>query len=132
MNNTREEIPEQEWIRIIFTLHGSRTEYKDAVYHIMEDAASIRKILYPLGFTDEDFGTINISIEQDSVRVHGARRDWGYAYTHRMRLEFKNDQERLNKLLYVLADCPLNPTFEVDYVASKNEKHGDRHHTAWR
>ncbi len=104
-------------IRILFTFGKSHTNYAEAIHHLEDTEDCIRQMIYPLGFTAGDLKTTRICIEKDSYKVHGARRELGYIYSHKMQLEFEPDQERLRKLLDVLAVCPMEPEFEVVYIS---------------
>ncbi|MCR5427754.1 MAG: SIMPL domain-containing protein, partial [Lachnospiraceae bacterium] len=45
----------------------------------------------------------------------------GYRYTHRMKLEFPSDNERLGKVLTLLASCPGEPEFTIQYTLADPE-----------
>lgn len=45
----------------------------------------------------------------------------GYKYVHRMKIEFPADNQRLGKMLYALAHCPVSPEFSIEYTVSDPE-----------
>ena len=112
-------------IRVLFTFGKSLTNYAEAIHHLEEAEDCIRQMIDPLGFTAGDLKTTRICMEKDSYKVHGARRELGYIYSHKMKLEFDADQERLRKLLDVLAECPIKPEFEVIYITGESENQGN-------
>ena len=80
-----------------------------------------------------DMTRINITLEDiypeyESYKEKGVykQRLTGYRYEHRMMVEFESDNERLGKILYALAHCPLKPEFNISFTvkdpeAAKNE-----------
>lgn len=52
----------------------------------------------------------------------GKRRFQGYKYVNRMKLEFPADNQRLGKILYALAHCPLSPEFSIEYTMADPEQ----------
>ena len=66
--------------------------------------------------------------EYESRREHGEYKQHfvGYRFRHRMKVEFPSDNERLGRILYALAKCPVDPEFQLSYTvsdpgAAKNE-----------
>ena len=45
----------------------------------------------------------------------------GYKYHHQMKVEFDSDNDRLGKVLYALAKCPLQPEFRLSYTVKDPE-----------
>ena len=57
-----------------------------------------------------------------SVRaVRAWKRFAGYRYTHMMKIEFPSDNERLGKVLYALANSPVDPQFQISYTVKDPE-----------
>ena len=70
----------------------------------------------------------NVDTEYESYQVKNTykQRFVGYKYRHQMKVEFDSDNDRLGKVLYALAKCPLKPEFRLSYTvkdpeAAKNE-----------
>ena len=67
----------------------------------------------------------NIDTEYESYQARDKswkRRFQGYKYVHRMKLEFPVDNQRLGKILYALAHCPLSPEFSIEYTVADPEQ----------
>ncbi len=45
----------------------------------------------------------------------------GYKFRHMMKVEFLSDNDRLGKVLYALANCPVKPEFCLSYTVSDPE-----------
>lgn len=45
----------------------------------------------------------------------------GYKFHHMMKVEFPSDNDRLGKVLYTLANCPVEPEFRLSYTVSDPE-----------
>ncbi len=116
--------------RITMSLEGTFPEYSDALRRSAEDTERIKDLLSGFGFERTDLKTLNFNVETEyeSYKEHGTykQRFVGYKYHHLMKVEFESDNERLGKLLYALAHCPVKPEFRLSYTvkdpeAAKNE-----------
>ena len=45
----------------------------------------------------------------------------GYKFNHMMKVEFPSDNDRLGKVLYALANCPVRPEFRISYTVKDPE-----------
>lgn len=45
----------------------------------------------------------------------------GYKYHHLMKVAFESNNDRLGKVLYALANCPVNPEFRLSYTVKDPE-----------
>ena len=45
----------------------------------------------------------------------------GYQFSHVLKVEFESDNQRLGKILYALAHCPLHPEFRLAYTVKDPE-----------
>ena len=99
--------------RITLSIEGTYKEYGE----------TLRK-------SSEDLKTLNFSVdtEYESYKDKGTykQRFVGYKYYHLMKVEFDSDNERLGKVMYALAHCPIKPEFRLSYTvkdqeAAKNE-----------
>ena len=116
--------------RITLSLEGLYPEYGEALRRSAEDTEKIKDLLTGLGFARTDLKTLNFNVdtEYESYQVKNTykQRFVGYKYHHQMKVEFDSDNERLGKVLYALAKCPLQPKFRLSYTvkdpeAAKNE-----------
>ena len=116
--------------RIILSLEGLYPDYGETLRRSAEDTEKIKDLLTGLGFARTDLKTLNFNVdtEYESYQVKNTykRRFVGYKYHHQMKVEFDSDNDRLGKVLYALAKCPLQPEFRLSYTvkdpeAAKNE-----------
>ena len=119
---------------ITIELEGRYPAYDDTLRHSSEDTEKLKNILAPFGFERTDLKTLSFDIDTEyesyeerlGKRTEYKRRLIGYKYTHRLKVEFASDNDRLGKILYALAACTLNPEFRISYTvrdpeAAKNE-----------
>ena len=116
--------------RITISLEGTFPEYGETLCRSSQDTERIKDLLAEFGFERSELKTLNFRVETEyeSYKERGAykQRLVGYKYSHMMKVEFDSDNERLGKVLYALAKCPLNPEFRLSYTvkdpeAAKNE-----------
>lgn len=116
--------------RITMTLTGIYPEYSEALRHSSQDTDCIKEILAGFGFERPDLKTLsfNVDTEYENYKEENIfkKRLVGYKFTHRMKLEFESDHDRLGKILYALSHCPVHSEFKVSYTvkdqeAAKNE-----------
>ena len=114
-----------DMMRITITLEGLRRGYGEALRHSGEDTEQLKDILSEFGFDRSDLKTLNFNIdtEYESYKEKGTykQRFVGYKFRHLMKLEFESDNERLGKILYALAKCPLHPKFRLAYTVKDPE-----------
>ena len=116
--------------RITISLEGTFPEYGETLRRSSQDTERIKDLLAEFGFERSELKTLNFRVETEyeSYKERGAykQRLVGYKFCHMMKVEFDSDNERLGKVLYALANCPLNPEFRLSYTvkdpeAAKNE-----------
>ena len=116
--------------RITLSLEGLYPDYGETLRRSAEDTEKIKDLLTGLGFARTDLKTLNFNVdtEYESYQEKNTykRRFVGYKYHHQMKGEFNSDNDRLGKVLYALAKCPLQPEFRLSYTvkdpeAAKNE-----------
>lgn len=112
--------------RITISLEGIYKEYKETLRKSSKDTESLKDILTGFGFDRSDLKTLNFSVdtEYESYRDQkGAykQRFVGYKFHHLMKVEFDSDNERLGKVLYALAHCPIKPEFRLSYTVKDQE-----------
>ena len=117
-------------IRITLSLEGLHPEYGETIRRSAEDTEKIKDLLMGLGFARTDLKTLNFNVDTEYERYQEKntykQRFMGYKYHHQMKVEFDSDSERLERVLYALAKCPLQPEFRLSYTvkdpeAAKNE-----------
>ena len=116
--------------RITLTLEGVDPDYSETLRRSSESTEQVRDLLMPFGFKRSDLKTLSFSVDTE---YEGYREDdvykqrfIGYRYRHQMKVEFDSDNDRLGRILYGLAHCPVKPEFRLSYTvkdpeAAKNE-----------
>ena len=111
--------------RITMSLEGTWPEYGETLRHSSQDTERLKDVLSAFGFERSDLKTLNFNVETEyeSYKDKGTykQRLIGYRFTHMMKVEFPSDNDRLGKVLYALANCPLKPEFRLSYTVSDPE-----------
>ena len=111
--------------RITISLEGTWPEYGETLRHSSQDTERLKDVLSAFGFERSDLKTLNFNVETEyeSYKDRGTykQRLIGYRFTHMMKVEFPSDNDRLGKVLYALANCPLKPEFRLSYTVSDPE-----------
>ncbi len=116
--------------RITMTLQGLYKDYAETLKRASEDAEALKKVLLDFGFKSSDLKTLRFSVdaEYEGYQDEGVwkQRFTGYRFNQAVKLEFDSDNDRLGKILYALAHCPVDPEFRLSYTvkdeeAAKNE-----------
>ena len=111
--------------RITMFLEGTWPEYGETLRHSSQDTERLKDVLSAFGFERSDLKTLNFNVETEyeSYKDKGTykQRLIEYKFTHMMKVEFPSDNDRLGKVLYALANCPLKPEFRLSYTVSDPE-----------
>ena len=111
--------------RITMTVEGLFREYADTLQHSSEDIEMLKDALVPFGFGREDLKTLNFSVdpEFEMYKDKGVykQRFLGYKYRHILKVEFDSDNDRLGRIVYALASCPVKPEFHLSYTVKDPE-----------
>ncbi|MCR5295020.1 MAG: SIMPL domain-containing protein [Lachnospiraceae bacterium] len=116
--------------RVTMTLEGTYPEYSETLRRSSQDTEQLRELLTGFDYARADLKTLNFNVdtEYESCEEKGVYRQRfvGYKFHHLMKVEFPSDNDRLGRILYALANCPLNPQFRLSYTvkdqeAAKNE-----------
>ena len=116
--------------RITITLEGTYPDYDKTLQHSSEDTEQLRELVTGFGFAPEELKTLyfHVDTQYEGYQEDGVykQRFLGYRFQHTMKLEFDSDNERLGRVLYALANCPVKPEFRLSYTvkdpeAAKNE-----------
>lgn len=113
-------------IRIIIMLQDRHDDYEEAVSRSAESKERLDEVLGQLGFESRDVKTLSFNISPVHESYQTEDNAWrnrlvGFEYTHRLKIEFAADNERLGKVLYALAHCPGQPEFNIEYTLSDPE-----------
>lgn len=111
--------------RITMTLEGTYPEYGKALRHSSLNTEQLKDVLSAFGFERSDLKTLNFNVETEYENYKDKdtykQRFVGYKFRHMMKVEFLSDNERLGKVLYALANCPVKPEFHLSYTVSDPE-----------
>lgn len=111
--------------RITLSLEGLYPEYSETLRRSSEDTERLKDLLTGFGFERSDLKTLNFSVdtEYESYKENGTykQRFVGYKFRHLMKVEFLSDNDRLGRVLYALANCPVKPEFRLSYTVSDPE-----------
>ncbi len=118
--------------RITLTLENTREQYGETLEASAKDTETMKGLLEEQGFAPGDVKTLSFKIDMENKSYQDGNGSWktrfvGYKYRHVMKVEFPSDNDRLGKILYLLANNgALRPEFRFSFFvkdaeASKNE-----------
>ena len=113
--------------RITMSLEGLYKDYNETLRLSSQDTETLKDILSGFGFERSDLKTLNFSVdtEYESYKDRDGsykQRFTGYRYRHMLKVEFDSDNERLGKILYALANSPVQPVLRLSYTVADQEK----------
>ena len=119
---------------ITIDLKGLYPDYDETLKHSSEDIELLKDVLSGFDFERKDLKTLSFDVdpeyesyeERRGNQKQYKRRLVGYKFTHRLKVEFLSDNDRLGKILYALANCSVKPELRISYTvrdreAAKNE-----------
>lgn len=111
--------------RITMTLEGMYPEYSEALRHSSQDTDGIKDVLAAFGFERPDLKTLSFDVDTqyETYKENEVfkQRLTGYKFRHQLKVEFASDNDRLGKILYALAHCPIHPEFRISYTVKDRE-----------
>ena len=112
--------------RITMTLTGLFAEYAGTLRRSSEDTEALKDLLSGFGFERSDLKTLRFGVDPEYESYRDKKGDYkqrftGYRYNHSMKVEFASDNDRLGKILYALAHCPIRPEFRISYTVKDPE-----------
>ena len=118
-------------IRLRINMEGIYPEYAVTLQKSSEIVEILKDLVEKQGYERKELKTLYFNIDTEYESYQDRDKSWkrrflGYKYVHRMKIEFPADNQRLGRMLYALAHCPLSPEFSIEYTvsdpeASKNE-----------
>ena len=118
-------------IRLRLSMEGIYPEYDETLQKLSEIVELLKDLVEKQGYERKELKTLYFNIDTEYESCQAKDKSWkrrfqGYKYVHRMKIEFPADNQRLGKMLYALAHCPVSPEFSIEYTvsdpeASKNE-----------
>ncbi len=111
--------------RLTMTLTGTSPDYAEALRRSSDETEQIKELMSGFGFDRSELKTLNfvVDTEYESVMENNVYQNKfvGYRFIHRLKAEFPSDNERLGRILYALAKCPVDPEFQLSYTVSDPE-----------
>ena len=91
-------------IRLRISLEDMYREYEKALKKSADSVEILKDVLEKLGYDRKELKTVYFNINTEYERYQDRDNCWksrfeGYKYTHRMKLEFPADNQRLGKML---------------------------------
>lgn len=110
-------------IRLLITQEDTIMSYEGAIMESADKKEALNSRLTRFGFDKVDLKTLYFDIDTAYESYQKIDKSWdrrlvGYRYTHRMKIEFKDDKELLGKILKAISDCPGQPSFSIEYTVS--------------
>ena len=115
-----------DYTRISLTLSDTLKEYDECLAKSVEDMNVIVDCIKRLGFERSELKTSSFEINRKMQSYRDKYDNWkerflGYEYTENLNFTFKNDNERLGKILYALAHLSIIPEIRISYFCSDVE-----------
>ncbi len=111
--------------RLTMTLTGTSPDYAEALRRSSDETEQIKELMSGFGFERSELKTLNfvVDTEYESVMENNVYQNKfvGYRFIHRLKAELPSDNERLGRILYALAKCPVDPEFQLSYTVSDPE-----------
>ena len=124
-----------DMIRLTISQSGLKKDYADAIKDSAEKKAKLTDALTAVGFTKQDLKTLRFNVDtkyeyrEDKDKTR-RRHFVGYEFSHRMKLDFDNDNKLLGRVLRALVKCEGKPEFTIAFTvknpdSAKNELLGE-------
>jgi uncharacterized protein YggE len=112
--------------RISLTISDTLKEYDLCLAKSVKDMNLIVYCIGKFGFDRKELKTSNFEIRRKTESYRDKNDNWkyrfvGYEYVENLSFTFKNNNERLGKILYALARLPIVPEINVSYFCSDVE-----------
>ena len=115
-----------DFTRISLTISDTLKEYDACLAKSVADMNIIVECIKEFGFNRKELKTTSFEIDRKTQSYRDKNDNWkerflGYEYTEDLNFIFKNDNERLGKILYALAHLPIIPEISISYFCSDVE-----------
>ena len=113
-------------IVIEMSLSAKDREYERTMAHASEQLEDIRTVLKPLGFDSADIKTVSFNVSQEYASERDEKGNYfnrfvGYVCSHRLKIEFDLDMDRLSQVLSAVAGCLASPEFSILFTAKDKD-----------
>lgn len=115
-----------DYTRITLVLTDVLSEYDLCLSKSVEDMNIIVECIKELGFERKELKTSGFEIIRKDESYRDKNNNWksrfiGYQYNQNLNFTFKNDNQRLGKVLYALAHLQVVPEIHISYFCSDVE-----------
>ena len=115
-----------DYTRISLTISDTLQEYDLCLAKSVEDMNLIVECIKQFGFDRKELKTSSFDISRKTESYRDKHDNWkyrfiGYEYTENLNFTFKNDNERLGRILYALAHLSIIPQINISYFCSDVE-----------
>ena len=115
-----------DYTRISLTISDTLQEYDLCLAKSVEDMNLIVECIKQFGFDRKELKTSSFDSSRKTESYRDKHDNWkyrfiGYEYTENLNFTFKNDNERLGKILYALAHLSIIPQINISYFCSDVE-----------
>ena len=112
--------------RVTINLTGLDKDYGESLRRSSEETETLADVLAGFGFARADLKTLTFSVDAEHEGYQDKNGNWkqrfaGYRFRHMLKVEFPSDNERLGKILYALANCPVDPELRLSGFVSDQE-----------
>lgn len=113
-------------IRLNITLEDLKETYEETLKQSTMQTELLKDCFEKLGFERCDLKTLYFNVDSEYESYQNKSKNWkrrfaGYKFTHRFKIDFPSDNEKLGKVLYALAYCPIHPEFSISYTVKDME-----------
>ena len=111
---------------ITITLSGLYKDYGETLRRSSDDTEALKDVLSGFGFARSDLKTLSFRVDTEYENYRGGNNDYrrrfvGYRFNHVTKVEFASDNDRLGRVLYALAACPVRPEFQISFTVKDPE-----------
>ena len=115
-----------DYTRISLCISDTLKEYDLCLEKSVEDMNIILECIKQFGFDRKELKTSSFDIHRKTEGYYDKNDKWrnrfiGYEYTENLNFTFKNDNERLGKILYALSHLSIIPEIHISYFCSDAE-----------
>ncbi len=115
-----------DYTRISLEMTDVLSEYDMCLAKSVEDMNVIVECIKKFGFDRKELKTLGFEIIRKTEGYRDKNNDYkyrfvGYQYSQNLNFSFKNDNERLGKILYALAHLEVVPEINISYFCSDVE-----------
>ena len=112
--------------RITITLSGLYKDYGETLRRSSDNTEALKDVLSGFGFARSDLKTLSFRVDTEYENYRDGNNDYrrrfvGYRFNHVTKVEFASDNDRLGRVLYALAACPVRPEFQISFTVKDPE-----------